>query len=53
MKPMSNAFAIVCLVTAIYAIVGTTFFADVHPELFESFFISFFSMFQAMTGDNW
>lgn len=48
--PMLNAFSIVCLVTAIYAIVAVTFFSKVTPELFGSFFISFFSLFQAMTG---
>ena len=51
--PMSNAFAIVCLVTSIYAIVATSFFAGVQPDHYGSFFISFFSMFQAITGDNW
>ena len=51
--PMGNAFCIVCLVVAIYAIVGVTFFSTVAPHNFSSFFISFFSLFQAMTGDNW
>jgi hypothetical protein len=50
---MSSAFAIVCLVTSIYAIVATSFFAGAQPDHYGSFFISFFSMFQAMTGDNW
>ena len=47
--PMLNAFAIVCLVTAIYAIIGVTFFAKIEPDLFASFFISFFSLFQVAT----
>ena len=46
--PMLNAFAIVCLVTAIYAIVGVTFFAKIEPDLFASFFLSFFSLFQVV-----
>lgn len=53
LMPMSNAFAIVCLVTSIYAIVATSFFAGARPDNYGSFFISFFSMFQAITGDNW
>eukprot|EP00802_Teleaulax_amphioxeia_P004636 Tamp_04640.p1 GENE.Tamp_04640~~Tamp_04640.p1 ORF type:complete len:400 (+),score=66.03 Tamp_04640:358-1557(+) len=44
--PMANAFSIVCLVTAIYAIIGVTFFSEVAPQNYSSFFISFFSLFQ-------
>jgi len=51
--PMGNAFCIVCLVTAIYSIVAVTFFASHAPHNFSSFFVSFFSLFQSMTGDNW
>ena len=51
--PMINAFALVCLVTAIYAIVGVTLFASKSPENFFDFFTAMFTMFQVMTGDNW
>ena len=52
-KPMCNAFVIVCLVIAIYAIVGVIFFRELAPSLFGSFFPAFFSLFQSMTGDAW
>lgn len=51
--PMINAFLLVCLVTAIYAIVGVTFFSAKSPENFIDFFTAMFTMFQVMTGDNW
>jgi voltage-gated sodium channel len=51
--PMINAFALVCLVTAIYAIVGVTLFSAKDPENFVDFFTAMFTMFQVMTGDNW
>ena len=51
--PVSNAFAILLLVTSIYGIIFVTFFGEVDPELFGSFLPSLFSLFQAMTGDNW
>ena len=44
--PMINAFALVCLVSAIYAIVGVTFFSKHSPENFFDFFTSMFTMFQ-------
>ena len=46
--PMSNAFAIVCLVTAIYAIIFASFFEEIEPELFGSFFASLFTLFQVL-----
>ena len=45
-RPVTNAFSIVCLVTSIYAIIFVTFFAQYSPDLFESFFISLFTLFQ-------
>eukprot|EP00293_Proteomonas_sulcata_P016199 CAMPEP_0184308664 /NCGR_PEP_ID=MMETSP1049-20130417/17054_1 /TAXON_ID=77928 /ORGANISM="Proteomonas sulcata, Strain CCMP704" /LENGTH=557 /DNA_ID=CAMNT_0026621389 /DNA_START=20 /DNA_END=1693 /DNA_ORIENTATION=+ len=51
--PMINAFALVCLVTAIYAIMSVTFFSTKSPEEFGDFFTAMFTMFQVMTGDNW
>ena len=44
--PMINAFALVCLVTAIYAIVGVTLFANKSPDNFFDFFTAMFTMFQ-------
>ena len=43
---MINSFALVCLVTAIYAIVGVTFFSAKSPENFIDFFTAMFTMFQ-------
>ena len=43
---MINAFALVCLVTAIYAIVGVTLFATKSPDNFFDFFTAMFTMFQ-------
>lgn len=51
--PMINAFALVCLVTAIYAIMSVTFYRKIDPEYFGDFFTAMFTMFQVMTGDNW
>lgn len=51
--PMANAFALVCLVTAIYAIMAVTFFSDKNDEEFGDFFKAMFTMFQVMTGDAW
>ena len=51
--PMCNAFAIVCLVTCIYAIMAVTFFGGQREDLFGDFFSSLFTMFQIMTGDKW
>mmetsp|Transcript_48070 Transcript_48070/g.150839 ORF Transcript_48070/g.150839 Transcript_48070/m.150839 type:complete len:799 (-) Transcript_48070:45-2441(-) len=51
--PMVNAFALVCLVIAIYSIVAVQFFKQQQPELFGDFFTSMFTMFQVMTLDNW
>ena len=51
--PMCNAFAIVCLVTCIYAIMAVTFFGTMRDDLFGDFFSSLFTMFQIMTGDQW
>jgi len=44
--PMLNAFALVCLVTSIYAIMAVTFFRTHWPELFGDFFTTMFTMFQ-------
>jgi hypothetical protein len=48
--PMTNAFLIVLLVTAIYAIVSVTFFSGVDPDFFGTFASAMFTMFQIMTG---
>jgi len=46
--PMLNAFFLVCLVIAIYAIVAVSFFADVAPDNFAYFDVAFFSLFQVL-----
>ena len=51
--PMANAFALVCMVTAIYAIMAVTFFSSVADDEFGDFFKAMFTMFQVMTGDAW
>ena len=51
--PMLNALCLVVIVTALYAIVGVIFFSDMMPEAYGSFFVSFFSLFQSMTLDEW
>lgn len=51
--PQANAFALVCLVTAIYAIMSVTFFSYYDPNQFGDFFTAMFTLFQVMTGDKW
>ena len=46
--PMFNAFIIVCLVTAIYSIIATTFYGEAVPENFSSFFVSFYTLFEVL-----
>eukprot|EP00854_Cymbomonas_tetramitiformis_P007855 gene7855-9328_t len=48
----SNAFFILILITAIYAILGKDFFGEIHPY-FKVFSAAFFTLFQVMTGDSW
>ena len=52
MVPVTRAFSIVLLANSIYAIVGTDFFSQWDPEHFGSFFVSSFTLFDAMTF-NW
>ncbi|KAK3266134.1 hypothetical protein CYMTET_25237 [Cymbomonas tetramitiformis] len=49
----ANAFSILILVTAIYAILGVEFFSDASPYYFDRFSSAFFSLIQVMTGDSW
>lgn len=60
LPPMLNAFILVCLITAIYSIMGVTFFAgaliDITGEpidAFSDFFTAMFTMFGVLTGDQW
>ena len=46
---MMNAFVLVCLGDAIYAIVGVTFFKDLDPTDFGDFFTAMFTLFQVRT----
>lgn len=49
----ANAFSILILVTAIYAILGVEFFSNASPYYFDRFSSAFFSLIQVMTGDSW
>lgn len=49
---VGNAFFLVLLMTAIYAIMGTSFFRLQFPEYFQSFSVSMYTMFQIMTFDD-
>lgn len=54
----SNAFAIVILVTSIYAILGVQFFrhvgeGEMKGRYFGTFLRAMLTMFQVMTGDSW
>ena len=49
---VGNAFFLVLLITAIYAIMGTSFFRSQYPASFNSFSISMYTMFQIMTFDD-
>ena len=51
-KPVVNAFVILIMATAVYAIVAVKFFAELDAELFGRFSKAFFTMFQCMTGFN-
>ena len=51
--PVSNAFGLLMIVTSIYAILATDFFASDQPEYFGSFALSLFTLFQMATGDSW
>ena len=46
--PVCNAFAILLLVAAVYAILGTNFFGQRAPEYFATFHTSLFTMFQVL-----
>ncbi|KAJ1496272.1 Ion transport protein-domain-containing protein, partial [Baffinella frigidus] len=50
--PMANAFLILLLVTAIYAVIGVEMFKDRDPK-FSKFSESMFTMIQCATGDDW
>ena len=48
--PVCNAFVILTIVTAIYAIFGTHYFKDSAPQYFARFKTSMFTMFQVVCG---
>ena len=52
-KPIANAFFILFVVTACYAVLGVQIFADKLPHAFGRFLPAFFTMFQCTTGDSW
>ena len=49
--PVGNAFFILLIVSMVYAIMGTTFFADRSPEYFGGFHTSLFTMFDVLMGN--
>ena len=51
--PVCNAFLILVIIAAVYAIVGTNVFSDRSPEYFGNFHTSLFTMFQVLSGDSW
>ena len=51
--PVMHSVSLLGLVTCIFAVMGNGFFAQEHPMLFGTFTASFFTMFQACTGDAW
>jgi hypothetical protein len=46
--PVCNAFLILFIIAAIYAILGTSFFGELSPEYFLNFKTSLFTMFQVL-----
>ena len=51
--PVMNAFVILFIVAAVYAVVGTHYFKEDYPEYFANFSTSLFTMFQVLSGDSW
>ena len=51
--PVCNAFLILLIVAAMYAILGTSFFRTRAPHYFGDFLTSLFTMFQVLSGDSW
>ena len=51
--PVANTFIVLLLATAVFAILGQSLFAEKSPRFFGNFMISFFTMFQCVTGDGW
>ena len=51
--PVLNAFAILLLITTVYAVVATDLYRESDPVHFANFSESLFSLFQMATGDSW
>ena len=51
--PVLNAFAILLLITTVYAVVATDLYREADPVHFANFSESLFSLFQMATGDSW
>ena len=51
--PVLNSLVLLGLITCIFAVMAVGFFGNKEPILFGTFTASFFSMFQACTGDAW
>lgn len=48
-----SAFAVLFLITCIWAIMATDFFRESRPDQFGNFFLSVLTFFQVMTYDSW
>ena len=51
--PVCNAFLILVIVAAVYAVLGTQLFRHRAPKYFGDFLTSLFTMFQILSGDSW
>jgi len=51
--PVSYSLLLLLLATAIFAVVAVDTLGESNPELFGSFSVSFFTMWQVGTGDGW
>lgn len=50
--PVANAFMVLAIITAIYAVVGVGLYSEVDVVAFGDFSSSLFTMFQVCTGDG-
>lgn len=53
MPGVANTFVVLGLLMAIFAVIAVDFFGGMAPQLFGNFAKSMFTLWQAMTGDNW
>uniref|UniRef100_A0A7S4PDL9 PH domain-containing protein n=1 Tax=Guillardia theta TaxID=55529 RepID=A0A7S4PDL9_GUITH len=51
--PVANAFGVLLLVSSLFSVMAVIIFGDSDKELFGSFSLALFTMFQISTGDGW